>query len=56
MTVNITYDIPDDRVRRRIAGYMEGKDIRVQESVFKCTLSVENMNKVAFLFQQFPEI
>ena len=47
MTVIITYDIPDDRIRRQIAGYLEGTGIRVQESVFECTLSVEEMNEAA---------
>ena len=47
MTVIIAYDIPDDHVRRRVAGYLEGTGIRVKESVFECILSVEEMNVAA---------
>lgn len=35
----ITYDIPDDRRRKKIADLLEGYGSRVQYSVFECVLS-----------------
>jgi len=34
----ITYDIPADKVRNRVAQFLETKGTRVQESVFECAL------------------
>lgn len=36
MTYVIVYDIPDDKVRNRVAQFLETKGARVQESVFEC--------------------
>ena len=36
MVYVITYDIPDDKVRNRVAKFLETKGTRVQESVFEC--------------------
>jgi len=35
----ITYDIPDDKRRKKIADLLEGYGQRVQYSVFECVLS-----------------
>jgi CRISPR-associated protein Cas2 len=36
MVYVITYDIPNDKVRNRVAQFLETKGTRVQESVFEC--------------------
>ena len=52
MTVIITYDIPDDQTRQRIAGYLEGKGTRVQKSVFECVLSIDEMKNTALKLKE----
>ena len=41
MLTVFTYDIADDRRRRRIAGLLEDEMVRVQESVFEARLTHE---------------
>jgi CRISPR-associated protein Cas2 len=43
MMVLIVYDIPDDKRRLKLANFLEGRGRRVQESVFECFLSLEQM-------------
>lgn len=38
MTWLVAYDIADDTLRGRAASILEGFGVRVQESVFECTL------------------
>ena len=47
MTYIIAYDISDDNIRSRIAKYLEGKGQRVQESVFECRKTPDDMNLIA---------
>lgn len=49
MLVLVVYDIPDDRRRTKLAIFLEGHGRRVQESVFECFLSLEQMRG---LFEQ----
>jgi CRISPR-associated protein Cas2 len=44
MLVVVVYDIADDRRRDRLATFLEGYGRRVQESVFECFLSLQEMN------------
>jgi CRISPR-associated protein Cas2 len=46
MLVIVTYDIPDDRRRDRLATFLEGHGRRVQKSVFECFLSLTEMKKL----------
>lgn len=34
----VVYDIPDDRRRNRVAKWLQGHGLRVQYSVFECSL------------------
>ena len=43
MLVVVVYDIPHDRRRDRLATFLEGHGRRVQESVFECFLSLQEM-------------
>jgi CRISPR-associated protein Cas2 len=43
MLVLVVYDISDDRRRDRLATFLEGHGRRVQESVFECFLSLQEM-------------
>jgi CRISPR-associated protein Cas2 len=43
MMVLVVYDIPDDKRRLKLANFLEGRGRRVQESVFECFLSLEQM-------------
>jgi CRISPR-associated protein Cas2 len=43
MLVLVVYDIADDRRRQKLATFLEGYGRRVQESVFECFLSLEEM-------------
>jgi CRISPR-associated protein Cas2 len=45
MLVVIAYDIEDDRKRNRAAKLLEGYGERVQESVFECWLSQDQLTK-----------
>ena len=40
----ISYDIPDDKRRKKIADLLEGYGQRVQYSVFECPLNREKYN------------
>jgi CRISPR-associated protein Cas2 len=41
MFVVVSYDIPDNKRRSRVAKVLEGYGYRVQKSVFECELSPE---------------
>lgn len=43
MRVVVSYDISDDKRRRKVAEIMEGYGYRVQYSVFECDLSKNQM-------------
>jgi CRISPR-associated protein Cas2 len=43
MLVLVTYDIANERRRDRLATFLEGQGRRVQESVFECFLSLQEM-------------
>lgn len=43
MRVVVSYDISDDKRRRKVAEIMEGYGYRVQYSVFECDLSKKQM-------------
>lgn len=47
--VLVVYDIPDDGRRLRLSYFLEGYGRRVQQSVFECFLSLDDMKK---LYQQ----
>jgi CRISPR-associated protein Cas2 len=46
MLVLIVYDIADDKRRLKLATFLEGYGRRVQESVFECFLSLDEMKKL----------
>lgn len=46
MLVLVTYDIPDNRRRKKLSDFLEGYGRRVQRSVFECFLSLEEMAKL----------
>jgi CRISPR-associated protein Cas2 len=43
MMVLVVYDIPDNKRRLKLANFLEGRGRRVQESVFECFISLEQM-------------
>ena len=43
MTSLVVYDVADNRMRRRLAGVLEGFGVRVQDSVFECRLSATEL-------------
>lgn len=43
MRVVVSYDISDDKRRRKVAAIMEGYGYRVQFSVFECNLTKKQM-------------
>jgi len=43
MLVLVTYDIPDNKRRTKLATFLEGYGRRVQKSVFECFLSLGEM-------------
>lgn len=43
MRVVVSYDISDDKRRRKVAEIMEGYGYRVQYSVFECDLDVKKL-------------
>lgn len=53
MRIVISYDISDDKRRRKVAKTMEGYGYRVQYSVFECDL---NMKKLAELQQRLKPL
>lgn len=42
----VVYDIPDDRRRNRVAKWLEGHGLRVQYSVFECSLEEAQFRKL----------
>jgi CRISPR-associated protein Cas2 len=42
----IVYDISDDHCRSRVSKYLGGIGQRMQESVFECRISVDEIEKV----------
>lgn len=46
MLVVVTYDIPDDARRNRVAQYLEGFGWRVQYSVFECDLRERHLQRL----------
>lgn len=52
MLVVVTYDIPDDRRRTKLATFLEGHGRRVQYSVFECFMSLDEMRQ---LFQRIEK-
>ncbi|MEL6320809.1 MAG: CRISPR-associated endonuclease Cas2 [Cyanobacteria bacterium J06626_14] len=46
MLTLVTYDIADNRRRTKLAKFLEGYGRRVQESVFECFLSLEEMRQL----------
>ena len=46
MLVLVTYDVTDDRRRRRVAKLLEGYGRRVQRSVFECNLTKAQFQKL----------
>lgn len=42
----ITYDIPSDKRRKKVADLLEGYGRRVQYSVFECVLSAEKYQEL----------
>lgn len=43
MLVIVAYDIADDKRRLNLSNYLEGYGRRVQESVFECFISLDQM-------------
>lgn len=46
MRVLISYDISDDKRRKKVAKLLEGYGYRVQYSVFECDLTLKQIKKV----------
>jgi CRISPR-associated protein Cas2 len=46
MLVLVVYDIADDKRRLKLSNFLEGHGRRVQESVFECFLSLDQMKKL----------
>ncbi|MEM6838071.1 MAG: CRISPR-associated endonuclease Cas2 [Cyanobacteria bacterium P01_C01_bin.120] len=46
MMTLVVYDIADNRRRTRLAKFLEGHGRRVQESVFECFLTLEEMRRL----------
>lgn len=46
MLVVVVYDIADDKRRLKLATFLEGYGRRVQESVFECFLSLDEMKEL----------
>lgn len=46
MLTLVVYDIADDRRRHKLAKFLEGYGRRVQESVFECFLTLEEMKRL----------
>jgi CRISPR-associated protein Cas2 len=46
MLVLVVYDIADDRRRLKLSNFLEGYGRRVQESVFECFLSLDEMKQL----------
>lgn len=46
MRVVVSYDISNDKRRRKVAGVLEGYGYRVQYSVFECELTANQMREL----------
>lgn len=46
MTMVYCYDIQDNCLRRRVADLLEGRAVRVQESVFEARLTLNQANRL----------
>ncbi|MBD2319598.1 CRISPR-associated endonuclease Cas2 [Phormidium tenue] len=46
MLVLVVYDIADDKRRLKLSNFLEGHGRRVQESVFECFISLDDMKKL----------
>ena len=46
MLVVVVYDVPDDKRRLKLSNFLEGQGRRVQESVFECFLSLDEMRRL----------
>lgn len=48
----VSYDIPDDKRRRKVAKLLEGYGRRAQYSVFECDISEEKREKLETLLMR----
>ncbi|MEO0647955.1 MAG: CRISPR-associated endonuclease Cas2 [Cyanobacteria bacterium J06650_10] len=58
MLVLVTYDIPDNKRRLKLANFLEGYGRRVQKSVFECFITLAEMKKLKVQVEkklQLPE-
>lgn len=46
MLVLVVYDIPDNKRRLKLSNFLEGHGRRVQNSVFECFLTLDEMKKL----------
>ena len=46
MLVLVVYDVSDDKRRLKLSNFLEGYGRRVQESVFECFISLDQMKKL----------
>ena len=46
MLVLVTYDIPDNKRRQKLADFLERYGRRVQKSVFECFIGLGEMSKL----------
>jgi CRISPR-associated protein Cas2 len=46
MLVLVVYDIADDKRRLKLSNFLEGYGRRVQESVFECFMTLDEMRKL----------
>jgi len=53
--VVISYDISDDRTRRRVANLLLDYGKRVQYSVFECLIDAKTLDKIIALLKPFAE-
>jgi CRISPR-associated protein Cas2 len=53
--VVISYDISDDRTRRKVANVLADYGKRVQYSVFECRVDAKTLDKIIALLKPFTE-
>ena len=53
--VVISYDISDDRTRRKVANVLADYGKRVQYSVFECRVDAKTLEKIITLLKPFTE-
>ena len=53
--VVISYDISDDRTRRKVANVLADYGKRVQYSVFECRVDAKTLGKIITLLKPFAE-